>query len=127
MNDVYSVARVPAPAGVVQGVDTSHQGCMDPGCRLHAAHTRPQLLPFTLAASKSAWSKCVHLNGGSLPWPVCVPLGSAAALAALHHRVPAVTVMGYMLPVCSRQALLSMLYNMHVREDPVLLTWTGCW
>jgi hypothetical protein len=24
MNDVYSVARVPAPAGVVQGVDTSH-------------------------------------------------------------------------------------------------------
>jgi hypothetical protein len=27
MNDVYSVARVPAPAGVVQGVDTSHHGC----------------------------------------------------------------------------------------------------
>jgi hypothetical protein len=25
MNDVYSVARVPAPAGVIQGVDTSHQ------------------------------------------------------------------------------------------------------
>jgi hypothetical protein len=79
MNAVYSVARVPAPAGVVQGIDTSHMGhCLEslPQALIHQTCSHSSLSPTLTESSVTPSGPCTDTSASSDDSSMVVSLGS---------------------------------------------------